>query len=95
MMRSYGLNIVGHSLGAGVATLLTIFLIEKIEVLGGINSDSIQCFAIAPPRVLSLNLAKKYASNVNSVIYQVCSFIHILFQIKKKTRTYIKINEEL
>lgn len=68
--KGYRLNIVGHSLGAGVATLLTIFLIEKIEVLGGINSDSIQCFAIAPPRVLSLNLAKKYASNVNSVIYQ-------------------------
>lgn len=71
VMHRYRLRIVGHSLGAGVASLLTIFLIENREVLGGISPDSIRCIAIAPPRVMSLELAIKYAPYVSSAIYQV------------------------
>ncbi|KAG0581838.1 hypothetical protein KC19_3G013800 [Ceratodon purpureus] len=69
--EGYRLTIVGHSLGAGVASLLTIFLIKKnTEVLGGINPNLIRAIVIAPPRVMSLDLAIKYADRVNSVIYQ-------------------------
>jgi hypothetical protein len=63
---------VGHSLGAGVAALLVVFLLKKNEeVLGGINPESIRALAIAPPRVVTLDLAIKYAGNLNCVIYQV------------------------
>lgn len=68
----YRLTIVGHSLGAGVASLLTLFLINRnMEVLGGISPDSIRAIVFAPPRVMSLDLAIKYAGHINSVIYQV------------------------
>lgn len=71
MMRRYRLTIVGHSLGAGVASLLTLFLICDTKKLGGISSDLISCIAIAPPRVMSLDLALKYSLPITSVIYQV------------------------
>lgn len=66
----YRLTIVGHSLGAGVASLLTLFLICDTKKLGGISSDLISCIAIAPPRVMSLDLALKYSLPITSVIYQ-------------------------
>lgn len=67
----YRLTIVGHSLGAGVAALLVVFLLKKNEeVLGGINPESIRALAIAPPRVVTLDLAIKYAGNLSCVIYQ-------------------------
>ncbi|KAJ4463009.1 hypothetical protein PAPYR_246 [Paratrimastix pyriformis] len=56
LMRKHGvtkLNIVGHSLGAGVAALLTMICIEPAIRLG----YTIQGHAVACPSVASLNLA--------------------------------------
>jgi len=68
--EGYGLTIVGHSLGAGVAALLTTELVKHPEEVGGIDTKRIRAIVFAPPRVMSLDLAIKYSPHVNSVIYQ-------------------------
>lgn len=67
----YTLTFVGHSLGAGVVSLLTIVALQKQDRLGNIERKRIRCFAIAPPRCMSLNLAVRYADVINSVVLQV------------------------
>ena len=67
----YTLTFVGHSLGAGVVALLTIIALQKQDRLGNIQRKRIRCFAIAPPRCMSLNLAVRYADVINSVVLQV------------------------
>ncbi|XP_038874629.1 uncharacterized protein LOC120067204 [Benincasa hispida] len=66
----YTLTFVGHSLGAGVVSLLTIIALQKQDRLGNIQRKRIRCFAIAPPRCMSLNLAVRYADVINSVVLQ-------------------------
>ena len=81
-MNRYRLTLVGHSLGAGVAALLTIFLVKRnMEVLGGISPGSIRGISIAPPRVMSLDLTEKYADHLNSVIYQVHVLVCFISQL--------------
>ncbi|KAL3517162.1 hypothetical protein ACH5RR_024064 [Cinchona calisaya] len=66
----YRLTFAGHSLGAGVVTLLTILSIKNREKLGNIERKRIRCFAIAPARCISLNLAVRYADVINSIVLQ-------------------------
>ncbi|XP_022156113.1 uncharacterized protein LOC111023079 [Momordica charantia] len=66
----YTLTFIGHSLGAGVVALLTIIALQKQDRLGNIQRKRIRCFAIAPPRCMSLNLAVRYADVINSVVLQ-------------------------
>ncbi|CAI9101834.1 OLC1v1039250C2 [Oldenlandia corymbosa var. corymbosa] len=68
--QDYKLTFVGHSLGAGVVTLLTILAIKNRERLGNVDRRRIRCFAIAPTRCISLNLAVRYADVINSVVLQ-------------------------
>ncbi|XP_057495857.1 uncharacterized protein LOC130780860 [Actinidia eriantha] len=67
---SYTLTFAGHSLGAGVVTLLAMLVIQNREKLGNIERKRIRCFAIAPARCISLNLAVRYADVINSVVLQ-------------------------
>lgn len=67
----YTLTFAGHSLGAGVVTLLTMLAVKNREKLGYIERRRIRCFAIAPARCISLNLAVRYADVINSVVLQV------------------------
>ncbi|KAL6957028.1 hypothetical protein U1Q18_047734 [Sarracenia purpurea var. burkii] len=67
---SYTLTFAGHSLGAGVVTLLTMLVIQNREILGNIERKRVRCFAIAPARCISLNLAVRYADVINSVVLQ-------------------------
>ncbi|CAB80859.1 putative calmodulin-binding heat shock protein [Arabidopsis thaliana] len=67
---SYSLTFVGHSLGAGVVSLLVLFVIQNRVRLGNIERKRIRCFAIAPPRCMSLHLAVTYADVINSVVLQ-------------------------
>lgn len=67
---SYTLTLAGHSLGAGVVTLLTIIVIKNLEKLGNIKRNRIRCFAYAPARSMSLNLAVRYADVINSIVLQ-------------------------
>ncbi|KAJ1387082.1 Mono-/di-acylglycerol lipase, N-terminal [Sesbania bispinosa] len=66
----YKMVFAGHSLGSGVVSLLTILVINQRERLGGIPKEKIQCYAIAPARCMSLNLAVKYANVIHSIVLQ-------------------------
>lgn len=67
---TYTLTFTGHSLGAGVVALLTMVAIHNREKLGTIERKRIRCYAIAPARCVSLNLAVRYADVINSVVLQ-------------------------
>ncbi|KAK9742981.1 hypothetical protein RND81_03G209300 [Saponaria officinalis] len=66
----YTLTFAGHSLGAGVVALLTLVALQHRDLLGNIDRKQIRCYAMAPPRCVSLNLAVRYADVVNSVVLQ-------------------------
>ncbi|WOL08818.1 hypothetical protein Cni_G17571 [Canna indica] len=66
----YKLVFAGHSLGSGIAALMTIIVVNHRNQFGGIPRSQIRCYAIAPARCMSLNLAVKYADVINSVILQ-------------------------
>ncbi|OVA00271.1 Lipase [Macleaya cordata] len=66
----YKMVFAGHSLGSGVAALLTIVVVNHRDRLGGIPRSNIRCYAVAPARCMSLNLAVKYADVINSVVLQ-------------------------
>lgn len=68
---SYQMVFAGHSLGSGVAALLTIIVVNHRDKLGGISRSNVRCYAVAPARCMSLNLAVKYADVIYSVILQV------------------------
>ncbi|XP_031492894.1 uncharacterized protein LOC116259295 [Nymphaea colorata] len=66
----YTLTFAGHSLGSGVAALLTVVVVNHRHRFSGIPRERIRCYAIAPARCMSLNLAVKYADVIHSVILQ-------------------------
>ncbi|GFY94109.1 alpha/beta-Hydrolases superfamily protein [Actinidia rufa] len=66
----YDMVFAGHSLGAGVAALLTMIVVNHRDQLGGIPRNKIRCYAVAPARCMSLNLAVKYADVIYSVVLQ-------------------------
>lgn len=68
--KSYKMVFAGHSLGSGVAALLTVILVNHRDRLGGISRSLIKCYAVAPARCMSLNLAVKYADVIYSVVLQ-------------------------
>ena len=68
---SYKMVFAGHSLGSGVAALLTVVVVNHRDRVGGIPRSLIRCYAVAPARCMSLNLAVKYADVIYSVILQV------------------------
>ncbi|KAI3824335.1 hypothetical protein L1987_05793 [Smallanthus sonchifolius] len=66
----YKMVFVGHSLGSGVAALMTIIVVNHRDMIGGIPRELVRCFALAPARCMSLNLAVKYADVIYSVVLQ-------------------------
>lgn len=67
----YRLVFVGHSLGSGVAALMTVIVVNHRKEFGGIARERVRCYALAPARCVSLNLAVKYADVIYSVVLQV------------------------
>ncbi|KAM7276934.1 hypothetical protein ACFE04_018800 [Oxalis oulophora] len=67
---NYRLIFAGHSLGAGVVALLAMLAVQNSDKLGNIERNRIKCFAMAPPRCVSLNLAVRYADVINSIVLQ-------------------------
>ncbi|XP_073310207.1 uncharacterized protein [Primulina huaijiensis] len=67
---NYTLTFTGHSLGSGVAALLTLVVVQNLDKLGNIDRRRVRCFAIAPARCMSLNLAVRYADVINSIVLQ-------------------------
>ncbi|KAJ6735153.1 ALPHA/BETA-HYDROLASES SUPERFAMILY PROTEIN [Salix purpurea] len=68
--KEYGMVFAGHSLGSGVVSLLTVIVANHRDKLGGVPREKIRCYAMAPARCMSLNLAVKYADVIHSVILQ-------------------------
>uniref|UniRef100_A0ACD5YC89 Uncharacterized protein n=1 Tax=Avena sativa TaxID=4498 RepID=A0ACD5YC89_AVESA len=66
----YTLTFTGHSLGAGVAAMLTMVVVLNLDKLGVVERGRTRCYAIAPARCMSLNLAVRYADVINSVVLQ-------------------------
>lgn len=72
---SYTLTFAGHSLGSGVAAMLAMVVVQNRDKLGNVERKRIRCYAIAPARCMSLNLAVRYADVINSIVLQV-RFLH-------------------
>ncbi|KAJ8761340.1 hypothetical protein K2173_001396 [Erythroxylum novogranatense] len=68
--KEYKIVFVGHSLGSGVASLMAVIVVNHRDKLGGIPRDKVRCYAVAPARCMSLNLAVKYADVINSIVLQ-------------------------
>ncbi|CAL5209542.1 unnamed protein product [Lathyrus oleraceus] len=66
----YTLTFAGHSLGSGVAAMLSMVVVQNRDRLGNIERKRVRCYAIAPARCMSLNLAVRYADIINSVVLQ-------------------------
>ncbi|XP_028790780.1 uncharacterized protein LOC114761049 [Neltuma alba] len=67
---NYTLTFAGHSLGSGVASMLTILVVQNRDRVGNIERRRVRGYAIAPARCMSLNLAVRYADVINSVVLQ-------------------------
>ncbi|KAJ1289013.1 hypothetical protein BS78_02G133600 [Paspalum vaginatum] len=66
----YTLTFTGHSLGAGIAAMLTMVVVLNLDKLGNLDRTRTRCYAMAPARCMSLNLAVRYADVINSVVLQ-------------------------
>lgn len=69
--RGYKMVFAGHSLGSGVAALLSVIVANHGDQLGRLPRTLLRCYAVAPARCMSLNLAVKYADIIHSVVLQV------------------------
>ncbi|XP_010064841.2 uncharacterized protein LOC104451997 [Eucalyptus grandis] len=67
---NYNIVFAGHSLGSGVASLLAVIVANYGDQLGGVPRSKVRCYAVAPARCMSLNLAVKYADVIHSIILQ-------------------------
>ncbi|KAJ6824995.1 uncharacterized protein M6B38_298020 [Iris pallida] len=76
---NYTLTFAGHSLGSGVAAMLAILVVQNKERLGIEERKRIRCYAMAPARCMSLNLAVRYADVINSVVSRMIFYLaHLL-----------------
>ncbi|RYR06645.1 hypothetical protein Ahy_B05g073954 isoform B [Arachis hypogaea] len=50
--------------------MLTMVVVQNRDKLGDIDRKRVRCYAIAPARCMSLNLAVRYADVINSVVLQ-------------------------
>ncbi|GAB4861765.1 hypothetical protein Ancab_037020 [Ancistrocladus abbreviatus] len=67
---TYTLTFAGHSLVAGVVSLLTMVVLQNQDLLGNVERKTIRCYALAPTRCTSLNLTIRYADVINSFVLQ-------------------------
>ncbi|KAL6606974.1 hypothetical protein ACP70R_028195 [Stipagrostis hirtigluma subsp. patula] len=66
----YKLVFAGHSLGSGIAALMTVLVVNNRKEFDNIPRSRIKCYALAPARCMSLNLSVKYADVISSVVLQ-------------------------
>ncbi|KAK6127449.1 hypothetical protein DH2020_038798 [Rehmannia glutinosa] len=83
--REYKMVFAGHSLGSGVAALLSVIVANHGNKLGGIPRSLVKCYAVAPARCMSLNLAVKYADIICSVVLQ-------MWKVSPEVRTAIPVD---
>ena len=78
---NYTLTFAGHSLGSGVAAMLAILVVQNRDRLENVERKRIRCYAMAPARCMSLNLAVRYADVINSVVLQVRNCLFFCFLV--------------
>uniref|UniRef100_A0A6N2M8T3 Fungal lipase-like domain-containing protein n=1 Tax=Salix viminalis TaxID=40686 RepID=A0A6N2M8T3_SALVM len=84
MNPDYRLTFAGHSLGAGIVSLIAMYAVQNRDRLGTIERKRIRCFAMAPARCVSLNLAVRYADVISSVVLQdTCTLEENMLRIKR------------
>lgn len=66
----YTLTFAGHSLGSGIVAMMAVLLRKHIHETT-LTPDRLRCYAIAPARSTSLNLAVRYSDTVHSIVLQV------------------------
>lgn len=86
---NYTLTFTGHSLGSGVAALLAMVVVQNLERLGIISRKRVRCYAIAPARCMSLNLAVRYADVINSIVLQASDFLFLLQVSSVPSRCFV------
>ncbi|OBZ89075.1 Sn1-specific diacylglycerol lipase alpha [Choanephora cucurbitarum] len=65
-----GLTIVGHSLGAATAAILTIILTDYLdEFKEGEEEFDLKCYGYAPACGLSIDLAEQYKDKIQSYVF--------------------------
>ncbi|KAI8374089.1 hypothetical protein EDC96DRAFT_12664 [Choanephora cucurbitarum] len=65
-----GLTIVGHSLGAATAAILTIILTDYLdEFKQGEKEFDLKCYGYAPACGLSIDLAERYKNKIQSYVF--------------------------
>ncbi|GJN29111.1 hypothetical protein PR202_gb17304 [Eleusine coracana subsp. coracana] len=67
----YRLVFAGHSLGSGIAALMTVLVVNNRKEFDNIPRSQVKCYSLAPARCMSLNLAVKYADVIDSIVLQV------------------------
>ncbi|CAI5959910.1 unnamed protein product [Closterium sp. NIES-64] len=66
----YDLRLIGHSLGAAVAALVTILLRPQAQGLLGITSERVRCVGFATPPCVSRHLALSCRPFITTVVLQ-------------------------
>ncbi|GJN00123.1 hypothetical protein PR202_ga17286 [Eleusine coracana subsp. coracana] len=66
----YRLVFAGHSLGSGIAALMTVLVVNNRKEFDNIPRSQVKCYSLAPARCMSLNLAVKYADVIDSIVLQ-------------------------
>jgi hypothetical protein len=84
---NYTLTFAGHSLGSGVAAMLSMVVVQHRDRLGNIERKRVRCYAIAPARCMSLNLAVRYADVINSVVLQA-SYQNLFVYLKNLQHSF-------
>jgi hypothetical protein len=97
------LVVVGHSLGAGTASVMTVLLGENYPNL--LTDQKLSCFAYACPPSMSMSLSNSCSDYITSVIHSddiVCSasihsFVHLFNEVHKSDGVLytIRVAEQL
>ncbi len=89
--EDYSLVLVGHSLGAGVAALAAALVVNHPDRFGGIPRNRVRCYAVSPPRCMSLDLAVKFADVIHSVVLQACQIVRFFVRLHYLIKYYLTI----
>ena len=71
--------------------MLAMVAVQNLDRLGNIERRRVRCYAIAPARCMSLNLAVRYADVINSVVLQASyqNLICFLWLNGKLSKSYL------
>ncbi|GJP43326.1 hypothetical protein CLOM_g2802 [Closterium sp. NIES-68] len=97
LQPGYDLRLIGHSLGAAVAALVTILLRPQAEALLGVASGTVRCVGFTTPPCVSRHLALSCRSFITTMVLQVR--VRVLLKVREvlqvRVRVLLKVREVL